>query len=85
MAQEWGRGEGRGGQLGWAVWAVWVLGWLFVLGVWGVEVSGLLCCENVERHRQAKGLYHEKGSGERWALILVLPRHFGRVVKASAC
>ena len=41
-----------------------MLGWLFVLGVWGVEVSGLLCCENIERHRQAKGHDHEEGSGE---------------------
>ena len=48
----------------WAVWVVWVLGWLFVLGVWCVEVSGLLCRENMERHRQAKGHDNEEGSGE---------------------
>ena len=58
---------------GWAVWVlgwavrvlgvelVFVLGWLFVMGCWGV---GLLCCENMERHRQAKAHDNEEGSGE---------------------
>ena len=49
------------------------LGWLFVLG-----------CENMGRHRKAKADDKKEGSGEL-VLILVLPRHFGRVVKASAC
>ena len=52
--------------LGWAVWVlgvglVFVLGWLFVMGCWGV---GKLCCENMERHRQAKAHDNEEGSGE---------------------
>ena len=52
--------------LGWAVRVlgvelVFVLGWLFVMGCWGV---GLLCCENMERHRQAKAHDNEEGSGE---------------------
>ena len=67
-------GVGLVGRLGgWAVWVlgwavrvlgvelVFVLGWLFVMGCWGV---GLLCCENMERHRQAKAHDNEEGSGE---------------------
>ena len=63
---ELGVGRLGGWVLGWAVRVlgvelVFVLGWLFVMGCWGV---GLLCCENMERHRQAKAHDNEEGSGE---------------------
>ena len=52
------------------------------LGVWGC----LLCCVVRTRNDIARRRPTTKKKGEeRWALILVLPRHFGRVVKASAC
>ena len=76
-----GRGGGRGGQLGWAVWAVWVL-----VGCWVFGVSKCRACcavRNMERAKR-RATTTKKGA-ERWALILVLPRHHGRVVKASAC
>ena len=77
MGVRGGRGVGRLGGLGDGCWVVGLvvgwLGWLFVLG-----------CENMGRHRKAKADDKKEGSGEL-VLILVLPRHFGRVVQASAC
>ena len=72
-----GRGVGRLGGLGDGVgW----LGWL--LGV------GLVICVGVVRTwddiARRRPTIKKKGA-ESWVLILVLPRHFGRVVKASAC
>ena len=48
---------------------------------WGV---GLLCCENMERHRQAKAHDNEEGSGEM-GTDFGASKTLGRVVKASAC
>ena len=53
------------------------------VGCLGVFV---LCCVVRTRNDIARRRPTTKKKGEeRWALILVLPRHFGRVVKASAC
>ena len=73
--------------LGWAV--GFVLGWAVGLGGWvgrWFVLFVLECCvvrarNDIARRRPTT----TKKGAERWALILVFPRHFGRVVKASAC
>ena len=61
-----GLGVGLGGWVGrLGGWVVWVLGWAVGrLGVGLGVVFGVLCCENMERHREAKAHDNEERSGE---------------------
>ena len=65
----WAVGEERGGRTGSRTVGGWGRGWAVGLGGWVVglfvlSVLSVLCCENMERHREAKTHDNEEGSGE---------------------